>query len=222
MDKGCRATMTPQPQRTILSAIALAAVLLLAPAGAQANDSEEAARFLEELSQQAIDKLTDSTASEAEKEQRFREIMQTSFDLPRIGKFVLGVNWRRASPEQRERFIQAFEDVQIQRFLPLFAQYSGESLQVTKVRQDQKKPSLFFVGSKVQREQGEPYSLEWRLRRRDTGYKILDVKTEGVSMAVTLRNEYGSVAKKHGIDGLIDRLRQMADKKASGTATESP
>ncbi len=210
--------MTLGLQRTNLPVIALAAVMLLAVEGARADDGEEAARFLKELSQQAIDKLTDATASEEEKEQRFRDLMETSFDLPRIGKFVLGVNWRRASPEQRQKFIEAFEDVQVKRFLPMFAQYSGESLQVTKVRQDQKKPGLFFVGSKVQRHQGEPYSLEWRLRRLDDRYKILDVKTEGVSMAVTLRNEYGSVAKKHGIDGLIARLREMADKKISGTA----
>lgn len=219
---GCRATMTLQRQGIFLPVIGLAAALLFAPAGAQANDSEEAARFLTELSQQAIDKLTDATASEDEKKQRFRALMKTSFDLPRIGKFVLGVNWRRASPEQRQRFVEAFEDVQVQRFLPMFAEYSGESLQVTKVRQDKKKPSLFFVGSKVQREQGEPYSLEWRLRRRDDSYKILDVKTEGVSMAVTLRNEYGSVAKKHGIDGLIARLRGMADQKGPGATANSP
>ena len=219
---GCWAKMTLQLQRMVLPVIGLAAVLLLAMGGARANDSEEAARFMRDLSQQAIEKLTDATASEAEKEQRFRELIQTSFDLPRIGKFVLGVNWRRATPEQRQRFIEAFEDLQVQRFLPIFSKYSGESLQVTKVRQDQKKPSLFFVGSKVRRDQGEPYSLEWRVRRRDTGYKILDVKTEGVSMAVTLRNEYGSVAKKHGIDGLIARLRDMADNKVSGAGSASP
>ena len=216
---GCWVTMTRSLQGKILPVIGLAAALLVAVEGARANDDEEAARFLTELSQQAIEKLTDATASEAEKEQRFRELMQTSFDLPRIGKFVMGINWRRASPEQRRRFIEAFEDVQVQRFLPMFAEYSGESLQVTKVRQDQKKPDLFFVGSKVNREKGEPYALEWRVRHRDTGYKILDVKTEGVSMAVTLRNEYGSVAKKHGIDGLIARLRDMADKKGAGAAS---
>jgi phospholipid transport system substrate-binding protein len=211
--------MTLQPHRTNLRVIGLAAVMLLAVEGAQASDSEEAAKFLTELSQQAIDKLTDATASEEEKEQRFRDLMESSFDLPRIGKFVLGINWRRASPEQRQDFIDAFEDVQIRRFLPMFAEYSDESLLVTKVRQDQKRPGLFFVGSKVQRPQGEPYFVEWRLRRRADHYKILDVTTEGVSMAVTLRNEYDSVAKKYGIDGLIARLREKADQKTPGTAS---
>lgn len=215
---GCWGTMTLGLHRTNLPVIGLAAVMLLAVDGARADDGEEAARFLTELSQQAVDKLTDATASEQEKERRFRDLMETSFDLPQIAKFVLGVNWRRATPEQRQKFIEAFEDVQVKRFLPLFAERSDESLLVTKVRQDQKHPELFFVSSKIQRSQGEPYLVEWRLHRRDDRYKILDVATEGVSMAVTLRNEYGSVAKTHGIEGLIARLRDKADEKIPGTA----
>jgi phospholipid transport system substrate-binding protein len=199
--------------------IGIAAAMLLGPGVAKAGDGEEAAAFLTALSQQAIQKLTDAAASEDEKEQRFRELMETSFDLPRIGKFVLGINWRRASPEQRQTFIDAFEDLQVKRFLPVFAEYSNEKFLVTKVRRDQNRPGLFFVDSMVRRSQGEPYLVEWRLHRHADRYKILDVATEGVSMAVTLRNEYGSVAKQHGIDGLISRLRAKAGQDSAGTAS---
>ena len=208
-----------QPCRVIFPVIGLAAAMLFDLGVAKADDSKEAAAFLTALSQQAIQKLTDAAASENEKEQRFRELMETSFDLPRIGKFVLGINWRRASPEQRQNFIDVFEDIQVKRFLPMFAEYSGEKLLVTKVRRDQSRPELFFVNSTIRRPKGEPYFVEWRLHRDADRYKILDVATEGVSMAVTLRNEYGSVAKQHGIDGLISQLRKKAGQDDAGTAS---
>jgi phospholipid transport system substrate-binding protein len=211
--------MIPQPGRAILPGIGLAAALCLDLGVANADDSQEAAAFLTAVSQEAIQKLTDAAASEGEKEQRFRELMETSFDLRRIGKFVLGINWRRASPEQRQNFIDVFEDVQVKRFLPMFAEYSDEKLLVTKVRQDQKRPELFFVNSTIRRPRGEPYFVEWRLHRHADRYKILDVSTEGVSMAVTLRNEYGSVAKQHGINGLIARLREKAGEDNADTVS---
>jgi phospholipid transport system substrate-binding protein len=185
----------------------------LATGQAAADDGQEAVDFLSGLSQRAIEKLADPSVSEEEKKRKFRELMETTFDLPAIGKFVLGINWRRASPQQRQHFIDAFQDIQTQRFLPMFSDYAGEKLAITKVRRDQNKSGLFFVSTTIKRPEEEPVFIEWRLRRRSDHYKILDVKAEGVSMALTLRAEYGQVVQNHGIDGLIDRLRRKADSR---------
>ncbi len=198
------------PAQIVLLFMGLALSAFLATEQAAADNSQKAAAFMSELSQRAIEKLADPSVSEEERKQRFRKLMETAFDLPAIGKFVLGINWRRASPEQRQDFIDAFEDIQIQRFLPMFSDYAGEKLEITKVRRDQNKSGLFFINSTVMRPEGEPVFIEWRLRHQSDHYKILDVKAEGVSMALTLRAEYGEVVQNYGIDGLIDRLRRKA------------
>ena len=46
--------------------------------------------------------------------------------------------------------------------------------------------------------QGEPIVIDWRLKRTGEGYRIIDVATEGVSLAITLRAEYGSFLKREG------------------------
>jgi phospholipid transport system substrate-binding protein len=201
---------------------ALVPFAFLASGQPAADDGQGAADFLSELSRQAIEKLADTSVGEAERKQRFRELMETGFDLEAIGKFVLGFNWRRASPEQRQNFIDAFEDMQIQRFLPMFSGYAGEKLEITKVRHDESKSELLFVDTRVKRPEGEPVFIEWRLRRRSHRYQILDVKAEGVSMALTLRAEYGQVVQNHGIDGLIDRLRKKAAGGSVGAGEEKP
>jgi phospholipid transport system substrate-binding protein len=187
--------------------IALAGLLAMPAPKARANP-EGAGAFLLALNKAAIETLNDKTIGEDQRHKRFRKLAQTSFDVPRISKFVLGINWRRATPAQREEFLDVFEDVNLQRFMPLFTQYSDQKFSVTKVRQHKDKPRLYFVTSTISRDQSPTATVEWRVTKRDDEYRILDVVAEGVSMALTLRKEYGTVVKNEGVDGLIDKLRE--------------
>jgi ABC-type transporter MlaC component len=54
----------------------------------------------------------------------------------------------------------------------------------------------------------DPLEVVWRVRSQDGDYKVVDVMVEGISMALTLREEFSSVSRVRGIDGLIEELRQ--------------
>lgn len=168
---------------------------------------KEAGNFLIELNREAVSQLNDPNTGNDQKVETFLDMIERTFDVVKIGKFVLGRNWRRTSPEQREAFIEVFARVNIQRFLPLFTKYADQRFDVTKVRQDDSNPRLYFVTSTVTRGEGPPAVVEWRTLKDDKRYRILDVKAEGVSMALTLRNEYSSVVRSEGVDGLIELLR---------------
>jgi len=200
--------------------VALAGLLAMPTQRAQAGP-EDAGAFLVALNKTAIETLNDTTIGEDQRHKEFRKLAQKSFDVPRISKFVLGINWRRATPAQREEFLDVFEDVNLQRFMPLFTQYADQIFTVTKVRQHKEKPRLYFVTSTISREESPTATVEWRVTKRDDEYKILDVVAEGVSMALTLRKEYGSVVKNSGLDGLIDQLRQKV-KADSPPANSTP
>ena len=207
-----------QPRRRPLTlTLIVLATLIASPASAALAGAVEAGQFLVALNAAALENLNDTTIGEEQKKERFRKMARDSFDLPRISKFVLGINWRRATPEQREAFLDVFEGVNLQRFMPLFTKYADQKFTVDKTRQDKNKPRLYFIDSTIHRGEAEPVSIEWRVIRRDDQYRILDVVAEGVSMALTLRNEYGAVVKNEGIDGLIERLRQKIDKDDGAT-----
>ena len=209
----------PQPNRRPLpfALIVLAGLLALPASGALAG-AREAGEFLLSLNAAALANLNDTAIGEDERHQRFRKMARESFDLARISKFVLGINWRRATPKQREEFLDVFEEVNLQRFMPLFAKYAEQKFTVDKTRQDQRKPRLYFIDSTVHRGQATPVSIEWRIAKNDDRYSILDVVAEGVSMALTLRNEYGAVVKNEGVDGLIAKLREKVKTDDSATA----
>ena len=196
-----------RPFLTGLLALALAAIWSpLAERHARAETS--ASDFLVTMSESAITELTDESRGEQEKEARFRTLVNEAFDIPRIGKFILGVNWRSASDQQRQDFLEAFEDSNMRRFLPFFAEYKGEKFEILSERQDTNNAKVFFVNSKINRPEGAPVEVEWRIYKKNDNYKILDAVVEGVSMALSLRQEYNSVIQRSGLDGLIAQLQQ--------------
>ncbi len=188
----------------ILSALTAA----LTGAGRAAGAAGEPGAFLTAMTGRAIAQLTDESLPLSERKVRFRMLFRENFDVPAVGRFVLGRYWRKADPETREAFLSVFEEVMIQRFAPKFAGYAETKFEIRRVRAlDQ--PGQFVIRSRISPDRGEPIEIDWRVRERDGHFKILDVIGEGISMALTLRSEYASAIKDSGgrLEGLIDRLR---------------
>ncbi len=202
-----------------MSAVLLGALVCVAPLrGAVAESSDGKARaFLLSLNTRAIEQFSDPSADPAVREQRFRALINEAFDLQTIGRFVLGVHWRegRSTAEERAAFLEAFEDMIVRRFLPLFREYVAKDFVVGKSRRDRRNKQLVFVDSTIGRQKGDPLNLEWRVRERDGRFQILDVVAEGVSLAITLRQEYGPVVKRVGSVGrLVELMREKVGKDA--------
>lgn len=189
-----------------LAAVFLAAGLSLP---VRAGAVEGPGKFLVELTERAISQLTEPGLADDEQERRFHRLLNEGFDLPEIGRFVLGRYWRGASEAQRSGFLTVFEDLMVHRFLPLFAEFSVERFEIGASKPFKNNPNFISVASRLLRLEGEPIKIAWRMRERDGDYKIVDIVAEGVSMAVTLRSEYVSVLKRNrgDISALIDTLR---------------
>ena len=95
--------------RRPISMAAAMVCLVLGAAGPAAATSENPSEFLIALSQQAIAELSDQSIDEAERQERFRELLRANFEMRAIGRFVLGVYARRADPEAQADFLSAFE-----------------------------------------------------------------------------------------------------------------
>ena len=199
--------------RTLLAPIVVLCAIWLQPAAA-AVDASQAADFLTELQEKAASRLGDASISSEKKEQNFRQLFNENFDVPAIGRFVIGRYWRRTSDADRQAFLKVFEDAMVQRFLPLLAENSSEFFKIGTVTAHSEKDVL--IDSRIDRNGAEPYRVAWRVRETDGAFKILDIVAEGVSMAITLRSEYGSVLKNNGgnLPQLTDALRDKTTRGA--------
>lgn len=204
-----------QPLRLIPPiALLLLCFGVLTPTTGSAKEADAGA-FLKALSQDAAVKLGGAGLTEAQKEENFRQMFRDAFDLPAISRFVLGRYWRDASEAQRQDFTVAFEELQMRRFLPQFAKYDDDTIQVDSVQADEASPDVYKVRSRISRPEGEPIAVVWRIRDSGESYMILDIVAEGVSMAISLRHEYAEVAKAKGIDGLIEEMRDKSAQLAA-------
>ena len=214
-------------RRSALGALATAcfcvAILpVLAGAGRPASAASEAGAFLASMTDRAIAQLTDESLPLSERKARFRVLFRESFDVPAVGRFVLGRYWRKATPETREAFLIVFEEIMIQRFAPKFAGYAETRFEISRVRALDR-PGHFVIRSRISPHRGEAIEIDWRVRERDGHFKILDVIGEGISMALTLRSEYASAIKDSGgrVEGLIDRLRAQVERDGDTQTSES-
>lgn len=171
----------------------------------------EAEDFVQDLADRAIASLGDSSVPLSKRRALFAELANESFELNYIARFVLGRHWRSATPEQRTSYVDLFKDFLVETYTRRLTEYADEVFTVAGTKPGGRNDLI--VSSKIIRNHGPDLPVDWRVRRFDGAFKIIDVKIEGVSMAITQRQEFSSVVHRDGLDGLIANLRD----KTSGS-----
>jgi phospholipid transport system substrate-binding protein len=187
---------------------AMGSIAFERPALAQ---DQGAAAFLDGMARQAIGVLQTVGTGTAEGRAQFAQIFEQGFDVPTIGRFVLGRYWNTATQEQQQEYLQLFQQMVVSTYARRFQNYQGESLQIlgTRAAGDQ---GDVLVQTQISQSNGPPIAVDWRVRSRSGGYKVVDVIVANVSMSVTQRDEFASVIVQNGgsIEGLLAALRQRA------------
>ena len=147
-----------------------------------------------------------------------RALVNGSFAVRSIGRFVLGPSWRKASKEEQTEYLKLFEDLMVVSYVDRFSRYAGDVLVITRTRAENPRNTTVFTQVKTS-STGKPAKVLWRVGSRGKIMKIVDVIVEGVSMSQTLRSEFSSIVRQKGgkVSGLIEELRKKTKSlKASG------
>lgn len=196
-------------RRTMLSVLFAAFVAVAVPP-VQAladHDGQGPTAFIEGLADEAVKALTDKDTTREERVVRFRSLLNHNFNVPLIGKWVLGRHWRSANPAEKAEYMSLFEDLIVITYVEYFDQYSGEALKVVKTITDPGKDSVIYTH--LMRPSGDAIRVDWRVRQDNESFKIIDVYVEGSSMGQTQRSQFASLIRKNGgkLEGLIKALR---------------
>lgn len=194
----------------LIAVTALLGSIVFASTPAPSADKEQAALALvKSIGEEAVATLSDTSLSNSGKQQRFEQFLDSSFDMERIGRFVLGQHWRSATEDQRREFLEVFRQYMVTSYADKIGSYSGENLEFRDVVSLNDKESL--VHSLITRPNGPPIKLDWRVRQDESGDRIVDVIVEGISMAQTQRSDFSSVISQPnvGVEGLINKLKEQ-------------
>jgi len=182
---------------------------------ARAGGIDDAAAFIRDLSGRAVATLKERESPPAERRARFRLLLEEGLALDLIGRMVAGRFWRRASESQREDYLQIFRQYVLTAYSRRFDSYaySGDSIDIGAATEAG--GGDVMVATTINRPGATSLNAAWRVRLIDGAHKVIDVVVEGVSMAVTQRQEFASVITSRGFDGLIHALRDRVAALAS-------
>ncbi len=197
--------------------IALAAALLLSMsvAGGSAQTTDSAGKFIQNLGERAVNVLRDKDKTTyAEREFAFRNILVEGFHIKTMSRFVLGRHWGKATQEQREAYNDVFIDFIVRVYASRFDSYDGEVFEIIQALGSEIEGDTIVRTQILRPSGGTPIGVDYRVRKINGDYKVVDINVEGISMLHTHRVEFASVINREGMDGLLEELR--AQVKARG------
>ncbi len=144
------------------------------------------------------------------------EILLPHFDTDYSARLVLGKHWRTATPEQRERFVDAFYKSLLRNYGAALAEFTADRMTVLPFRGDTSSGQA-IVRTEVKRSNGQRVPVNYTLRSTPGGWKAWDVTIEGISYVRNFRNDVGAEVDQTGLPALIERL----EKENRGGAAKS-
>jgi phospholipid transport system substrate-binding protein len=143
------------------------------------------------------------------------------FDTETSARVVLGQYWRTATPEQRQRFINAFYHSLLTNYGDSLVDFTPDRLKIFPSRLAPGDTST-TVRTEVTRANGDRVSVNYSLRMTPQGWKAWDVVIDGISYVKSYREDFGSQIQQQGLDTVIKRLEsgekpgQIAKQTSSG------
>jgi len=133
------------------------------------------------------------------------QILLPYFDTDYSARLVLGKHWRNASPEQRQRFIDAFYQSLLRNYGSALAEFTADRMTLLPFRGDVATGQA-TIRTEVKRSDGTRVPVNYSMHATPAGWKAWDVTIEGISYVRNLRNDVGAEVDQRGLDAVIERL----------------
>jgi phospholipid transport system substrate-binding protein len=136
-------------------------------------------------------------------------------DMRRTTEMAMGPNWKKATPEQQAILTAEFKTLLMRTYSGALSQLRDQTVQFKALRAAPDDKEVVVRTVVVGR--GDPISLDYRLEKSATGWKVYDMNIMGAWLVEAYRNQFINQIGQNGIDGLVkflqDRNKQLATTK---------
>ena len=186
-------------------------------------NAQSAEDIVKSTADQVIKKIAENRAGlDAHPEQLYdliNDLVIPHFDFTSMSKWVLGNNWRQASDEQREKFVNEFRTLLVRTYARALLEYSDQQINYLPVQSDPNS-NLVVVKTEVQSTGSPPVPIDYRMHVSNGGWKVVDVIVDGISLVATYRGSFASEIRKNGIDALISKLTERNETRVSAISAD--
>ena len=139
---------------------------------------------------------------------KLRKIMESRANVPQIAKFSAGRVWREMSGDQQSRYTDAFSHYISVTYARRFDEYAGDP-KIALGRSIDAGRKGVLVQTPLTLPDGTKVAVEWLVSDRGGSTQVIDLILEGISLAVTQREEIGARFKQRGndVEALINDLK---------------
>lgn len=151
--------------------------------------------------------------------QRIRELVETKvlqhFNFTRMTERAVALAWRTASAAQKEALTTEFRSLLVRSYSNTLTQYRNQKIEFKPLKM-QPDDTTVTVRSEVKQPGAKAIGIDYSLESTTDGWKVFDVKVDGVSLVANYRGEFAQKVRAQGVDGLIQSLREQNNETASG------
>lgn len=139
------------------------------------------------------------------------------FDFETMTRLAVGRSWREATAEQQKSLQQEFRSLLVSTYTAALNQADTADAAVeVKGAQPGSDRNEALVRSVVKQPGRQPVMVDYRMTRKDSGWKVYDVIVENLSLVTNYRSSFQAEIARGGIDGLIRSLQTKNRQLAGG------
>lgn len=218
--------------RALCRAAALLALTAAAwsSAAAAAEPQQDATAMVRETSDAVLELIERARGYAKQDPERFyREVealLSPVVDFQSFARSVMAVHFRKATPEQRERFSESFKWGLVRTYALALTEFEDGKVVVVPPDRPPRNPDRQTVKMEIHTKTGEVYPVLYSVTQEDDGeWKVRNLIVNGVNMGLTYRNQFNSAMNdpKYGGDmdkvidawgGLIEEQAPLIEEKA--------
>ncbi len=152
--------------------------------------------------------LKDPTLDRNAKWEKVGGIINERFDFRSMSQSILATNWKRATPEEREQFVEYFSQYIEETYRDKIEAYDNQEIKFVdeKIYGKRALVKMLIVA------EGIEIPIDFRVKNNDGEWFSYDVVIEGVSLVNNYRNTFSTIVKNEGMEGLLNDIKRRVDK----------
>jgi phospholipid transport system substrate-binding protein len=151
-----------------------------------------------------LDILRDKALDREAKHVAMREIINERFDFRAMSQRTLATNWKKASKEEQQRFVELFAVLIQNSYIGKVETYTKETVEypAEKIKGKRAVVDTLIVTS------SKEIPVNYKVYLKNGEWHVYDVIIEGVSLISSYRSSYQKIVKKDGFPGLLVRMEE--------------
>lgn len=198
--------------RTFRKLAGIGFVLIALTAAGAASAGDGAQGFIQARQAEVTSLLREPAGTSRDK--KISSVLDKMIDFDKLARRSLASHWDDLSENQRKEFtgilkqlVQRNYERNIKNILNYEVEYLGQD-----ARGETKESVVHTKATSKTNQREEPIAIDYQLESDESGWRVVDIVTEGSSMVNNYKSQFNRIITKDGYEALIRRMKSKLAK----------